>query len=69
MVETFCETYGYDFNILKGLGEFVIEDEIKEFLAHGPKQYVYKTKEGHFEIKVAGAKSNESTLTEKDWFD
>ena len=69
MVEVFCETYGYDFNILQGLGEFVIEDEIKEFLAHGPKQYVYKTKEGHFEIKVAGAKSKESTLTEKDWFD
>ena len=68
MVETFCETYGYDFNILKGLGEFEIEDEIKEFLAHGPKQYVYKTKEGHFEIKVAGAKSKESTLTEEDWF-
>ena len=69
MVEVFCETYGYDFNILQGLGEFVLEDNIEKFLAHGPKQYVYKTKEGHFEIKVAGAKSNESTLTEKDWFD
>ena len=69
MVEVFCETYGYDFNILQGLGEFVIEDEIEKFLAHGPKQYVYKTKEGHFEISVAGAKSKESTLTEKDWFD
>ena len=69
MVETFCETYGYDFNILQGLGEFELEDYIEKFLAHGPKQYVYKTKEGHFEISVAGAKSKESTLTEKDWFD
>ena len=66
VVKEFCDKFGYDFEELKKLGSFEIEDEIVDFRAWKQKQYAYKTSEGKVIAKASGcekAEFNESILS------
>ena len=49
-----CEEYGYDFEVLKNLGNFIIENKIIRFRAIANKQYAYKCESGVVIVKAAG---------------
>ena len=49
-----CEEYGYDFEVLKNLGNFIIENKIIRFRAIANKQYAYKCESGAVIVKAAG---------------
>ena len=57
-VRTICDLYGYDFEDLKDLGCFMIEEEIVKFKAWKQKQYVFTTKDGRIIKKAAGCNRN-----------
>lgn len=54
MVKAFCDEYNYDFDILKNLGTFKIEAEIKKLKVWTTKTYCYKKLNGEVELKAAG---------------
>ena len=49
-----CEEYGYNFEVLKYLGNFIIEKKIIRFRAIANKQYAYKCENGAIVVKAAG---------------
>lgn len=50
-----CEEYGYDFEVLKNLGNFMVECNIVKFRAIANKQYAYKREcDGEVIVKAAG---------------
>ena len=58
-IKKLCDDYGYDYNVIKDLGSFIIEDEIVRFRAIGNKQYAYKTKSGKVVVKAAGCEKQD----------
>jgi len=58
-VKEFCDKFGYDFEEIKNLGTFVIEEEIIKFKAWKQKQYAFKTKEGKVIVKASGCQRRE----------
>lgn len=66
IVKAFCDKFGYNFEDLKKLGSFEIEDEVVDFRAWKQKQYAYKTSDGKVIAKASGcekAEFNESILS------
>lgn len=53
-VKDFCDKFGYDFNVLKNLGAFMIEEEIIRFKAWKQKQYAFQRKDGSVVVKASG---------------
>lgn len=53
-VYDFCRFNGYDFDKLKGLGEFKIEAEIKKFKVFRPGAYCYTTNKNKMVLKASG---------------
>ena len=58
-IKKLCDDYGYDYDVIKNLGSFIIEDEIVRFRAIGNKQYAYKTKSGKVVVKAAGCEKQD----------
>ena len=54
-----CKYFGYDFNILKDLGQYEIKDYITKFKANKTKVYCYETKSGNKVIKASGYRKDE----------
>ena len=53
-VKDFCDTYDYDFEVLKDLGTFKIEAEINKLKVWASKTYCYKKNNGQVVLKAAG---------------
>lgn len=66
-VKSICDYYGYDFEPLKNLGTFVIEEEIVKFKAWKQKQYAFTNKDGQITRKAAGC--NRDTYFDESIYD
>jgi hypothetical protein len=63
-VKAFCDRNGYDYEVLKKLGSFEIENEIVRFKAIAIGHYAYKTKDGRVVVKASGC--NKDTIPAND---
>ena len=63
-VQYICDTFGYDFNVIKGLGEFKLEVEATKFKSNDIKAYMYTTVDGKFVTKAAGCDKKYQRLDE-----
>lgn len=52
-VKEFCDVFGYDFESLKGLGQFELEDEVDKIRVRGHNSYGYSAGD-KFEVKAGG---------------
>ena len=57
-IKGICEELGYDYNKLKNLGTFCLEEEISEFKAWKPKTYAFTRTDGSIIRKAAGCNRN-----------
>lgn len=62
------ETFDIDLNVIKELGSFEIEAEIKKFKANKCKQYGYIDKYGYSTLKISGMNYATTTTTADDFF-
>lgn len=70
-VQFICNKFNYNFDLIKGLGEFKLEVEAVKFKSIDIKAYMYTTKDGEFITKAAGCDKKyqrlDDSLYEKDY--
>lgn len=64
-IKDFCDNFGYDYESLKDLGTFDIEDEIVRFHLFHANTYIYQNKDGEMTIKAAGCDTKKLPLNEE----
>lgn len=64
-VKEFCEVSGYDYEIMKDLGEYKLDAEYRVLKAIAPKEYIYMDKDGFYGATTAGYASHYDALP--DW--
>ena len=68
MIESFtlalCQEYNYDFESLRNLGKFEIDEVCTKFKAFAVNEYIYTTVKGKFVIKAAGHDKKNQILDE-----
>lgn len=57
-VEEFCKEYGYDYDIMQGLGRYELDGTYLKFKAISPKEYVYIDSDGKWGATTAGYASH-----------
>ena len=63
-LKDFCNLFDYDYEELKDLGTFKIEEEIQKFVAFSAKHYAYMTKENKVVVKAAGCDKDNQNFDE-----
>ena len=67
-LKDFCNLFDYNYEELKDLGTFKIEEEIKKFVSFSAKHYAYMTKYDEVVVKAAGCDKDNQTF-DKHIFD
>lgn len=67
-VEDFCKLFGYDFEQLKRLGQFELEDHVVKIRVRGHNSYGYSNDNGKLEVKAGGYDYSNVTFDES-YFD
>lgn len=63
-IKDFCNLFDYNYEELKDLGTFKIEEEIKKFVSFSAKHYAYMTKENKVVVKAAGCDTDNQSFDE-----
>lgn len=63
-LKDFCNLFDYNYEELKDLGTFKIEEEIKKFVSFSAKHYAYMTKDDEVVVKAAGCDKDNQTFDE-----
>lgn len=64
-VKQFCNNFGYDYELMKDLGTFKLEYEIKKFRALAQKEYLFTTIDDQIIVKASGCNKKEMPLNNK----